>query len=854
MTNNEFKKTTSNKNQTVYTLESASSGGTSSGSIASSSSPIGGMQRRKGDNLIAQEAGNKVPSTTPRNFVAKNAKSSGAGAHKDKKKEQKQGTVKHKKPFMEDHSTATGGWGQGSYDTYSGGNHGRGVAEEDDTEQEVSMAGSELYGIAKHAKELLALIHQQGQQQGLEAWQQSKITKAADYLNAVLQSLDYDTNGEDQGVSESERRMSRAAKGYEKYGKKGMMALAKAGREGASDEKLDNIRDRHDHYNEGATEGLSKRDQKDVAAIKAAIERLQSQLKQPNADKAAIQQSIAHERKRLALYKEGVAEEWSQKYKSSINCSHPKGFSQKAHCAGKKKHEESMMTMEAVCPDCGMCQTHGNLNEIKKGAKDSNGFTKCWPGHHAAGTKKGKNGGQVRNCVPNEGVAEGEYNPDTFVGKKGTYKGYGITQEGPSQWGISSSAKKFTTLAAAKRHIDKVLVVSEQGVAEALDSNFVGFMNKTLGQKTDTPTAKSPMPDFMKGAPVAGLDTMGYKAALNFGMKTLNKLTPTQKTKLSIKGEDGVVNWLANQAKKQGLLITDEGDEDNQGKFMQEDLDEVQDFLPEVFHDPAIKSWAFVLTDGEPLPKAPVAGPFKVITNPGIPGQNGYANAEWKTIDTLENLSDARELAQGLAKRNPKQFVAISAANGKSAGIYWPGEGWKGINEGVAEGMDPDQRARLDDLIDQYRTASDPEAYYGLNDEYGDPDEIIGQIRQEFGDNIASKVEAGTDKMHYPRQGHSQAYDRLSRKDPVDRTTKGGKMFKQDSDFRKNNIAAKFRMNGKKGPLPLPEGDAYMESLQNMLERQLEPTMDLDVWVDNFQNADPSKYHQFKNKSPEKKK
>ena len=41
------------------------------------------------------------------------------------------------------------------------------------------------------------------------------------------------------------------------------------------------------------------------------------------------------------------------------------------------------------------------IAEIKKSAKDSNGFTKCWPGKHAAGTKKGKNGGQVRNCVPN---------------------------------------------------------------------------------------------------------------------------------------------------------------------------------------------------------------------------------------------------------------------------------------------------------------------------------------------------------------------------------------------------------------------------------------------------------------------
>jgi hypothetical protein len=42
---------------------------------------------------------------------------------------------------------------------------------------------------------------------------------------------------------------------------------------------------------------------------------------------------------------EGVAEDqvnekWTQKYKDSINCSDPKGFSQKAHCAGKKKNED----------------------------------------------------------------------------------------------------------------------------------------------------------------------------------------------------------------------------------------------------------------------------------------------------------------------------------------------------------------------------------------------------------------------------------------------------------------------------------------------------------------------------------
>jgi len=49
--------------------------------------------------------------------------------------------------------------------------------------------------------------------------------------------------------------------------------------------------------------------------------------------------------KPISVVEQGVAEEqeldekWSQKYKSSINCANPKGFSQKAHCAGRKKNE-----------------------------------------------------------------------------------------------------------------------------------------------------------------------------------------------------------------------------------------------------------------------------------------------------------------------------------------------------------------------------------------------------------------------------------------------------------------------------------------------------------------------------------
>lgn len=69
---------------------------------------------------------------------------------------------------------------------------------------------------------------------------------------------------------------------------------------------------------------------------------------------------------------ESVEEEWSQKYKDSINCSNPKGFSQKAHCAGKKKHNESVKENRAYynvigTPDSELRSTFGMR-------KDRNGW------------------------------------------------------------------------------------------------------------------------------------------------------------------------------------------------------------------------------------------------------------------------------------------------------------------------------------------------------------------------------------------------------------------------------------------------------------------------------------------------
>lgn len=55
-----------------------------------------------------------------------------------------------------------------------------------------------------------------------------------------------------------------------------------------------------------------------------------------------------------------VMEKWSDKYKRVINCQHPKGFSQRAHCAGRKKTNEGRSnTIEDFKP------SHAALDNIK---------------------------------------------------------------------------------------------------------------------------------------------------------------------------------------------------------------------------------------------------------------------------------------------------------------------------------------------------------------------------------------------------------------------------------------------------------------------------------------------------------
>ena len=95
-------------------------------------------------------------------------------------------------------------------------------------------------------------------------------------------------------------------------------------------------------------------------------------------------------------------EEWSDKYKSSIDCNNPKGFSQKAHCQGKKKNENMNIEerlnlfLEKNCPT-----DPGKWSASKAAAKSKfDVYPSAYANGWAAKNYKGKGGGW-KTCSEN---------------------------------------------------------------------------------------------------------------------------------------------------------------------------------------------------------------------------------------------------------------------------------------------------------------------------------------------------------------------------------------------------------------------------------------------------------------------
>ena len=59
-------------------------------------------------------------------------------------------------------------------------------------DHEVQMARADLYKLAKYAIKLHDMLKGVSEAEGIEGWQQAKITKSADYISSVYHALDYD--------------------------------------------------------------------------------------------------------------------------------------------------------------------------------------------------------------------------------------------------------------------------------------------------------------------------------------------------------------------------------------------------------------------------------------------------------------------------------------------------------------------------------------------------------------------------------------------------------------------------------------------------------------------------------------
>jgi hypothetical protein len=173
-------------------------------------------------------------------------------------------------------------------------------------------------------------------------------------------------------------------------------------------------------------------------------------------------------------------------------------------------------------------------------------------------------------------------------------------------------------------------------------------------------------------------------------------------------------------------------------------------------------------------------------------GDDPNKNPNNPIIVTMVKTRDAL-VKQGRGNPDEIQHSITRANRGQEFNTYGM-TGYVDESKNVLEGLSSNQRSRLDDLISQYRDATDP---MGYDDDAPDPDEVINQIRQEFGDKIADTLEQGP-SSHFTRNNHSIGNDPLDSYGSTNRITKLGKVNKQDISALKNRIKQRDVTEGQK--------------------------------------------------------
>ena len=219
-----------------------------------------------------------------------------------------------------------------------------------------------------------------------------------------------------------------------------------------------------------------------------------------------------------------MAKKWSKKYKRSIDCNNPKGFSQKAHCAGRKKKENVMSSkLEELV---GKPITEEQFDEAA-GKKDACYYKvkaryDVWPSAYASGAlvkcrKVGaKNWG---NKSKKEGV-----NEKVLGGKDVTS-------------GIDKNTKiTFDKRIPNKKLAGKTFYVSKKGI-NTFNVLPVGSYNEKDTKTLDSPTILK----LLKNKTISKIVNSKGKVLSKEGLDDLKALPKDLKKSIKKNREEGVI-------------------------------------------------------------------------------------------------------------------------------------------------------------------------------------------------------------------------------------------------------------------------------------------------------------------------
>ena len=271
----------------------------------------------------------------------------------------------------------------------------------------------------------------------------------AEYMGSKDKAIKKAVGKKDVVDEAKEKTMSRAAKGHEKYGKEGMQALAKAGREGKD---LDKVRAKYDKYNESVTEGETQGATKYTVAYKDNKKPGKSHSTQVKATsaaeaKAAFQEWDSTNRFTYLGSRPNVDTVYEGEYQDSPNKSDIPAFQRKAKAApgddSWKTSQQDLDDEASKSPTgaAGLAKAKERLGMNEELQADdgqhydnADDFFSTIEGDHLDREEESDDGMEVRGYIDDVNVMVFRYDDESKTSGYGNYNDEGLNDEDEEQY------------------------------------------------------------------------------------------------------------------------------------------------------------------------------------------------------------------------------------------------------------------------------------------------------------------------------------------------------------------------------------------------------------------------------------